>query len=172
MRLSLWALALALAPACGGSSFDGLYRVQTYTMNQTSCAGPGDAINRGYAKFEIRNRDYFGVKIYPVYPCDDAGVCQEDNDSTWSLVVVERDLDKVSIEYAESEGNSCVLRSEDKVISAGAEGEVVLQSRRLQVVLEPYDATTCTTDNAKAKRDSMSCAGLMQLVGVRESEAR
>lgn len=163
-------LAISLLAACReGPDFDGLYRVESYTRNETSCTGPGPEIERPYSQFKIEERDFFGVTIYPAYPCDEDGACDADNDSNWSLVVLEDDLDQVSFTYALSEGNSCILASQDLVI-AGVEGSLVLQNRSTQLVLEPYDANTCNPENAEAKRDKMECVTLLELVGSPEPE--
>jgi len=158
---------LAIVAACGDPpDFDGRYRVDSYTLDSSSCDGPGDDVVQEYSTFEIRHRAFFGVRIYPVYPCDDTGSCAADNDPAWNLVVVEDDVDQVEIEFAASVGNSCVLTSQDQVIDGAPDGSVVLESRNYELVIEPYDASTCTTDNAKAKRGQMTCASVLQLVGV------
>ena len=166
-RLGAAALLLFLA-ACGEDpDFDGLYRVESNTLATGSCDAPGDELEREFPMFEIRARDFAGVRIYPVYPCDERGACDADNDGTWSLVVVEDDLDQVSSTFAGSgEGDSCVLGSQDLVIAAGEEdGVVVLQARTLEVVIEPYDPDTCTTEHAKLYRGRMDCVMLEELVG-------
>lgn len=159
-------VVLALVAACNTPDFDGRYRVESYTLDSSSCDGPGEEIVPEYSTFEIRHRKLFGVRIHPVYSCDDDGTCAADNESDWSLVVIEDDLDLVAFEYAISNGNSCVLASVDQVIDDSVGGGVVLQNRNYELVLEPYDPRTCTTDNAKAMRDNMRCASVLELVGV------
>lgn len=172
-----WApLGLALAGAMVGCSprpdLDGLYRVTSYTLNQVSCAQPGAEIEPEFPRFRIEGRSFFGVTIYPVYPCAEDGVCSENNHELWNLVTVEEDLDKVSMTTAASAGDSCVLGSVDLVIDrigGRFDGEVVLQRRTRELAIEPYDATTCTTDRAEAARDEMACVELLQLVGAPEA---
>lgn len=166
MRSLVW--TFVLTASCISPGFDGTYRVASYTLNKSSCTEPGEAIDRGYSRFKIDERQFGGVSIYPVYPCLEGAACQTDNDEVWSLVVIERDLDNVEISYAQTEGNTCLLRSEDKTIEAGADGGVVLRSKSMRLTLAPYDPTTCTTDNAKAMRPSMTCGAMMELVGARE----
>jgi hypothetical protein len=163
------ASTLALVGCSPDPDFDGLYRVESYTLTEASCAEPGVEIEREFPKFRIKGRDWFGVTLYPVYPCDEDDVCAEENLGTWGLVTVEEDLDQVSSVSAGSGDDSCVLQSVDLVIE-GAEGEVVLQSRTYELVLEPYDPATCTTDNAKARRGAMQCVRILQLVGAAVSE--
>ena len=62
-------------------------------------------------------------------------------------------------------GNSCVLHSIDLVIAATPDG-VVLQNRHYQLVVEPYDPATCTPQVAAERRDEMTCASMLELVGA------
>jgi hypothetical protein len=171
MTASLPQFAIVLALALGGCSsrpdFDGLYTVDSYSLNEVSCSEAGAAIEPEFTRFEVRSRDWFGVTIYPVYPCDDSGSCAEDNDARWSLVTLEEDLDQVSMTSAASAGNTCLLSAVDLVID-GVEGNLVLEERTFQAVLEPYDASTCTPGRAEAMQDEMACAQLRQLVGTPE----
>lgn len=160
-------LLLLLAACSESPDFDGLYRVERHTLATGSCDAPGDALETAYPMFEIRARDFAGVTVYPVHPCDERGACDDDNDGRWALVVVEGDLDQVSSTYAASGDDACVLGSQDLVIAAGeAEGVVVLQARTLEVVIEPYDPDTCTTANARRNRGRMECVALEELVGT------
>jgi hypothetical protein len=159
----------SLGCSSADDDFDGLYRVASLTSHEGSCAAPGTDVEPEYPKFRVTEREWLGATIYPVYPCDDAGVCDEDNDGTWNLVVVEDDLDQVSSTMTFNDGDACVLNSVDLVIDR-VDGNVVLQQRTNQARI-PYDPSSCTTDRAKAMRGDMQCTQMLQLVGAPDGGA-
>ncbi len=175
MRHHTHVCALGLLIAVAGCSpkpdFDGIYQVSSYTLNETSCDAPGPEIEREFPRFRVEARDWFGVRIYPVYPCDESGACAENNDATWSLVTLEEDVGQVSATTAWSDGDACVLGSVDLVID-GVDGNLVLEQRSYELVIAPYDAATCTTGRAEAARDEMDCVQLRQLVGAPDEPDR
>lgn len=159
-------LCVPFVVACGASpDFDGLYDVASYTSDFTSCDGPGEALPLDYTRFEIRHGRFLGVTLHRVHRCDDTNACATDNESEWSMVVVEDDLSQISFEFTMSVGNSCLLSSVDQVIDTSTDGDVVLEDRRYELSI-PYDPATCIPEVAAARRDEMRCASLRRLVGT------
>jgi hypothetical protein len=161
-------LVLALA-ACSDPEFDGLYQVASYSLVEGDCAGAGTEVEREFSQFRIVERDWLGLTIYPVFPCDGVGNCDSNNHGLWNLVTVEEDSGDVSMTSATNFEDGCMLSSMQLIIYGDPEPEssaVVLERRMSQVVVEPYVASECTTDRARSLRRRMECVQVLRLIGT------
>jgi len=171
-RVAIAASAVAIALlGCQVSYYDGLYRVDSHSIDSTSCAGPGQESDVGFSTFEIVSSGFVGITFYSVYPCDDSGVCYTEDAPVWDTATTEGDLDNVSYTVAFSQGDACVLEASEHLIE-GTDDGVVIERRIFQIIEAPYDAATCTTGRAEARRHDMECVSLERLIGVLEPPAQ
>lgn len=83
MRITLLGLFLiGCGGGSGGTSFEGIYRVETWTDNLTGCAAEGPSVTQGRDPlFYTKNEDFFGETFVNVKSCEDIATCKaEAND--------------------------------------------------------------------------------------------
>ena len=84
LRLSLGCFVVAALAACGGgggssSAFDGIYTLDSWTQNQTSCDTPGGPAPFGSdnTHFFVRRDEFFGETVVNAIMCEDLETCRQ-----------------------------------------------------------------------------------------------
>jgi hypothetical protein len=162
-------VAVALTAGCG-PDLDGFYRVESYALVEGSCTGAGIEVAREFSEFEIRQQEWAGVTVYPLYPCDGFDNCDTENHPTWNLVTVSEDADQVSMTVTYNHEDACILSAVELLIGEHGEPDrhaIMLEKRTSQIAIEPYVAAECTTDRAKSMRSRMQCVESLRIIGER-----
>lgn len=83
MRISLLGLLLigcgGGSDGGGGTSFEGIYRVDTWTRNLMACDVEGPSVATSHEPlFYVKNESFIGAKFVNVNGCDDIATCKMD----------------------------------------------------------------------------------------------
>lgn len=161
--------AAALAGGCGKPYDDllGVWQVTAHTQNETGCDVEGPAVAEPpYIKFV--EGEFFGQEYAEYVACTDPATCEEPGGLFFSLLYAEEISGGVrAVVYAASHGgdpNDCLLSGtiSDATVAGGALR--IETTRRSQ---DNVSGTACDSDDAKARFDSLPCAGLEVIAGVR-----
>jgi hypothetical protein len=80
-KRAAWAVALAVG-ACGGdddgSEHEGIYEVDTWTLNDTACGAEGPSVlaTQSQTTFYLKLENFLGAKFLNMNFCDDTAECE------------------------------------------------------------------------------------------------